>query len=105
MNIPYLRNNLRILLTNDIGKELKYVINKHKLYSIALISIAIALMLVSIVGAAPFAYISTGSTVSVIDTATNKVIANVLVGESPYGFAVTPDGAKVCVSEQWQLQC
>jgi YVTN family beta-propeller protein len=33
-----------------------------------------------------------GNTTSVIDTSTNKVIANVSVGESPDDVAVTPDG-------------
>ena len=36
--------------------------------------------------------------VSVIDTATNTVIASVKVGKSPYGIAVTPDGTKVYVA-------
>ena len=34
------------------------MINKHKLYSIALVSTAMILMLVNIVGAAPFVYIA-----------------------------------------------
>ena len=41
--------------------------------------------------------------VSVIDTATNKVIATILVGStggsSPFGVAVSPDGSKVYVAE------
>jgi len=49
-----------------------------------------------------YAYITnTGSNnVSVIDTATNKVIDNVDVGTSPSGVAVTPDGAKVYVTNK-----
>jgi hypothetical protein len=39
-------------------KGLNSMINKQKLYSIALVSAAMILMLVSIVGAAPFAYIT-----------------------------------------------
>jgi YVTN family beta-propeller protein len=35
--------------------------------------------------------------VSVIDTATDKVIATIPVGYSPTGVAVTPDGARVYV--------
>jgi YVTN family beta-propeller protein len=79
------------------------MINKHKLYSIALFSIAIALMLVSIAGASQFAYITKtnmfnwGKTVSVIDTSTNKVTATVPVGDDPHGVAVIPDGANVYV--------
>jgi YVTN family beta-propeller protein len=39
-----------------------------------------------------------GSTVSVIDTATNGVIKTVTVGQSPEGVAVTPDGTRVYVA-------
>ncbi|MGH6834646.1 MAG: YncE family protein [Methylocella sp.] len=43
--------------------------------------------------AAPFAYVTFGSsTVSVIYTATNTVVAMVTVGSSPTGVTVTPDG-------------
>ena len=58
------------------------------------------LMLVSIAGAAPFAYITNylDNTVSVIDTATNTVTSTVPVGSSPIGVAVTPDGTKVYVA-------
>ena len=38
------------------------------------------------------------NTVSVIDTATNTVIATIPVGSSPFGVAVTPDGSKVYVA-------
>src|ERR1035437_6295132 len=77
------------------------MINKQKLYSIALISAAMILMLVSIAGAAPFAYISNlgSNTVSVIDTANNIVTATVNVGIDPLGIAVTPDGSKVYVTD------
>lgn len=57
--------------------------------------------------AAPFAYISNygtsgvGNTVSVIDIATNTVTATVTVGNRPYGVAVTPDGARVYVANQF----
>src|SRR4029453_7413460 len=45
--------------------------------------------------AAPFAYISKrfSHDVSVIDTATNTVVAMVPVGTNPYGVAVNPTGA------------
>jgi len=57
-------------------KREKYMINLKKLYSIALVSTAMILMLTNITGAVPFAYI-TGwdGNVSVIDTATNNVTA------------------------------
>src|ERR1035437_6274707 len=76
------------------------MINKQKLYSMTLVSAAIILMLASIVGAAPYAYItnSVSSNVSVIDTATNQVTATVDVGSYPYGVAITPDGTKIYVA-------
>ena len=78
----------------------KYMISKQKLYSIVIVSTAIILMMISIADAAPFAYITnTGSNnVSIIDTATNTVIATVPVSNSPMGVAVTPDGTKVYVT-------
>ncbi len=47
-----------------------------------------------------YAYISNmnSDTVSVINTATNTVVANVPVGQGPYGLAVSPDGTKVYVT-------
>jgi YVTN family beta-propeller protein len=79
---------------------LKYLINKQKLYSIALASTAMIFMLISIVDAAPFAYITNqaDSTVTVIDTATNNVTATVTVENRLYGVTVTPDGKKVYVT-------
>jgi YVTN family beta-propeller protein len=49
--------------------------------------------------ATPFAYVvNTGfNNVSVIDTATNTVVATVPVGDFPTGAAVTPDGKHVYV--------
>ena len=50
--------------------------------------------------AAPFAYVTNSydSTVSVIDTATNAVVATVPVGLNPEYLAVTPDGTHVYVA-------
>ena len=44
--------------------------------------------------AAPFAYVANNgsSTVSVIATATNTVVATIGVGTGPRGVAITPDG-------------
>jgi YVTN family beta-propeller protein len=53
--------------------------------------------------AAPFLYVANGSnpgTVSVIDTATNMVVATVAVGSNPIGIAVTPDRKHVYVTNQ-----
>ena len=71
--------------------------NKHKLYLITLVSAAMILMLTSITGAVPFAYVTNyaGHNVSVIDTATNTVTATVSVGYNPLGVAVSSDGTKV----------
>jgi YVTN family beta-propeller protein len=46
------------------------------------------------------AYITneTSDNVSVIDTATNTVIATIPVGVGPFGAAVTPDGTKVYIT-------
>lgn len=46
------------------------------------------------------AYVSNAndSTVSVIDTTTNTVIATVPVGAGPFEVAITPDGARVYVA-------
>ena len=50
--------------------------------------------------AAPFAYITNGlsETVSVIDTASNTVVATVRVGSGPFGVAVNPNGTQVYVA-------
>jgi len=72
------------------------MLNKKKLCSIALVSIALIFMLVYIAGAAPFAFItnSGSNNVSVIDIATNDVTATVIGLNNPFGVAVTPDGTK-----------
>src|SRR5262244_2845507 len=50
--------------------------------------------------AKPFAYVtnSASNTVSVIDTATNTVVATVPVGSVPLGVAITPDGTRAYVA-------
>ncbi|MCK9469445.1 MAG: YncE family protein, partial [Porticoccaceae bacterium] len=61
------------------------------------------LLLPGLAAAAPFAYIANNSsnTVSVIDTANNTVIDTVTVGSSPFGVAVSPDGARVYVTNNF----
>jgi len=51
-------------------------------------------------GAKPFAYVANAgsNTVSVIDTATNTVVATVPVGALPSGVVITPDGTRAYVS-------
>ncbi len=67
---------------------------------LALFSVAMAA--VQVVEAAPFAYIANhgGASVSVIDTCTNTVIANIAVGSGPSGVAVHPHGTRVYVTNQ-----
>jgi YVTN family beta-propeller protein len=64
------------------------------------IMLAMGLGLMASAEAAPLAYVTnTGSnTVSVIDTATNSVVATVAVGLIPRGVAVTPDGKHTYVA-------
>jgi len=72
----------------------------YSLIGILGLTLMFFLMLVSIAGASPFAYITNynSDTVSVIDTATNKVKATINVSEHPYGVAVNPDGTSVYVT-------
>ena len=67
-------------------------------------SVAMISMLMSIAGAAPFAYITNqnDSTVSVINTITNTVIATVNANGlgHPAEVAVTPDGTTVYVANK-----
>ena len=62
----------------------------HSFIKILGISVLAVVMLMSIAGAASFAYItnSGSNTVSVIDTATNRVTATVKVGNNSYGVAI-----------------
>jgi len=52
--------------------------------------------------ASPFAYVakSTGNTVSAIDTATNTVVATIMVRNQPTSVAVTPDGTRAYVTNR-----
>ena len=64
--------------------------------------ISLGLGLSAIPAAAQFTafVVNEGSeTISVIDTATNKVIATIDAGEKPAGIAITPDGKKAYVSQ------
>jgi YVTN family beta-propeller protein len=55
------------------------------------------LILISIAGATPSAYVTNSgdNTVSVVDTATDSIATNVTAGANPQGITVTPDGTKV----------
>src|SRR2546421_5772007 len=52
--------------------------------------------------AAPFAYVSNEgpATISVIDTATDKVVSTLKVGQKPRGIALSPDAKRLYVSDQ-----
>src|SRR5689334_14984720 len=52
--------------------------------------------------AAPFAYVANegSGTLSVLDTATDQVVADIAVGAKPRGTAVSPDGKTAYVSDQ-----
>ena len=58
------------------------------------------LILVSIAGASPFAYIANeeSDNISVIDTATDKVMATISVGSNPVGVAINPNGTRIYVA-------
>jgi len=66
----------------------------YSLIGVLGITLMFFLMFVSIAGANPYAYITNfgDNTVSVIDTATNKITATVPVGKWPWGVAVNPAG-------------
>ena len=76
------------------------MLDKQKSCSLAFISAAMVLMLLSNACAAPFAYITNQVTnsVSVIDTATNNVTDTVNGLSQPIGVAVTPDGTQAYVA-------
>src|SRR5256714_15073416 len=62
----------------------------------------LALACLSQARAAPFAYVPNerSGTVSVIDTASDQVVATVKTGGKPRGIAATPDGRRLYVSDQ-----
>src|SRR2546423_12991000 len=62
----------------------------------------LALAFLSLARAAPFAYVPNerSGTVSVIDTASDRVVATVKTGGKPRGIAATPDGRRLYVSDQ-----
>jgi uncharacterized repeat protein (TIGR01451 family) len=78
----------------------KCMINKKKLYSIALVLTALVFMLVCRAGAVPYAYITNygDNEVAVIDTATKLITATVGGLHGPWGIAVTPNGKNVYVT-------
>src|SRR6185369_1873741 len=86
-----LRSSLTSLLSNPsaILGPLGYVF-----------AIALAIMVTPALAFGPKAYIGNykDNSVSVIDTATNRVVATVAVVAGPHGMGITPDGRRVFVS-------
>jgi len=80
------------------GKNCRWF-GRQTLNKVLGITVLTFLMLVSIAGALPFAYItnSESNSVSVIDATTNKVTATIPVGSNPIGVAINPNGTKVYV--------
>jgi YVTN family beta-propeller protein len=72
------------------------------MYFRVMLSVLSVLLYAGIVHAAPFAYIANNAdnTVSVLDTASNKVTAVLNVGQGPSGVAVNRMGSRVYVSNQ-----
>src|SRR2546428_12655035 len=62
----------------------------------------LALAFLSLARAAPFAYVPNerSGTVSVIDTASDRVVATIKTGGKPRGIAASPDGRRLYVSDQ-----
>jgi len=62
----------------------------------------LALACLSQARAAPFAYVPNerSGTVSVIDTASDRVVATIKTGGKPRGIAASPDGRRLYVSDQ-----
>jgi YVTN family beta-propeller protein len=63
-----------------------------------LVGLGIAAFPSSFALAGPIAYINGGAVLSVIDTSTNAVVANVGVGRGPQGVAANPTGTRVYVA-------
>ncbi len=80
----------------DPLRSLVIKFNQMHLISVLVITVLTIFMLINIVGATPFAYITNldSNNVSVIDTAT-KAVATVDIETISYGLAVTPDETKV----------
>jgi YVTN family beta-propeller protein len=64
-----------------------------------LVGLGIAAFPSSFALAGPIAYINGGAVLSVIDTATNAVVANVGVGRGPQGVAANPAGTRDYVAK------
>src|SRR5438445_13156691 len=87
--------------TGTFYQLLHRIIGQHlSIMLFVLLSMGVGLGTVT-VQAQTRAYVTNGgdNTVSVIDTATNTVVATIPVGVVPYGVAITPDGTRAYVTE------
>ncbi len=82
------------------GKKFNKILRGQNINKTFWITALAFLLLVSITGASPFAYITNqeSNSLSVIDTTTDKVTTTINVGSSPVGVAINPDGTKVYVA-------
>ncbi len=86
-------------MLNRTGEILGFQVGSRASSWIVAVGVALAVICASSPHAAPFAYITNDSNnVSVVDTATNTVIATIPVGNSPVGVAVDPAGRRVYVA-------
>jgi len=72
----------------------------RRLSRILVALLVLSLTAASVASAAPFAYVSNfgSGNVSVIDVATNTVVATVPVGRQPYGTAANPVGTRAYIA-------
>ena len=85
----------------DLGSQAGWHYQLPRSYRPILLPSALALGLAVVPSEAGiFAYITTGDTVSVVDTATDTVVANIPVGGNPFDVVVHPDRTRVYVANR-----
>src|ERR1043166_7413152 len=69
---------------------------------VAIVSVSSAALPAFPARAAPLAYVSNegSASVSVVDTATDKVVSTLKIGEKPRGIALSPDAKRLYISDQ-----
>lgn len=91
------------LISRTSGRLLHTITWQHPSIVLLFLLLSMGLGLgVSTAHAQILAYVTNTSfgTVSVIDTATNTVVASIPVGTAPFGVAITPNGARVYVANR-----
>jgi YVTN family beta-propeller protein len=91
--------NNNFVMCNNNSNESRTASARGFMAFFAMLAMGFGLM-ASPAEAAPFAYVASFETnsVSVIDTATNLVVATVPVGDNPIAVAVNPDGTRAYVT-------